>query len=73
MERYRHDAVMFRREYSSLLNEVAVAYLKTGDAERARRFFEESLVVTPDQPGLSAYLAAGEPPAPASPRRTPRR
>lgn len=58
MERYRHDAVMFRREYSSLLNEVAVTYLKAGDAERARPFFEESLVVTPDQPGLSAYLAA---------------
>ncbi|MEE9457811.1 MAG: tetratricopeptide repeat protein, partial [bacterium] len=56
MERYRHDAEMFKRNYSSLLNEVATAYLKLGDAERARRFWEESLAVSPEQPGLADYL-----------------
>jgi hypothetical protein len=55
MERHRHDAEMFKREYSSLLNEVATAYLKLGDADSARRFFEESLAVTPEQPGLQRY------------------
>jgi tetratricopeptide (TPR) repeat protein len=55
MERHRYDAEMFKREYSSLLNEVATAYLKLGDADSARRFFEESLAVTPEQPGPLRY------------------
>jgi hypothetical protein len=47
---------MFRREYSGVLNEAAAAYVKLGDAERARQFWEESLAVTPEQPGLADYL-----------------
>jgi len=67
LERYRHDALMFRREYSDLLNEIATTYLKLGDADSARRFFELSLAVTPEQPGLAGYLY-GEGLAPGTPR-----
>ncbi len=62
MERSRHDALMFRRDYSSTLNEVAVAYWNAGKAETARRFFEESLAVTPEQPGLRRFLYGEERP-----------
>lgn len=56
MERHRHDSLLFRREYSGILNDVGAAYVKLGDAERARRFWEESLAVTPEQTGLAGYL-----------------
>jgi tetratricopeptide (TPR) repeat protein len=55
MERYRYDSEMFKRNYSSVLNEAGMAYLKSGDAETARRYFEESLAVSPEQPGLIRY------------------
>lgn len=64
-ERRRHDARMFRRQYASTLNELALAYLKLGDAETARRYYEESVAVNPEQTGLAAYLAAGQLPAAA--------
>jgi len=64
-ERYRHDALMFRRQYASTLNELALAYLKLGDAATARRYYEESVAVNPEQTGLAAYLAARQLPAPA--------
>ncbi len=73
MERYRYDALMFRREYADMLNGWAVVCLKTGDAEAARRLFKESLVVNPGQPGLSAFLAAERLGAPAPGAKTPNR
>ncbi len=66
-ERFRHDARMFRRQYASTLNELALAYLKLGDAETARRYYEESVAVNPEQTDLAAYLAARQSPA-APPR-----
>ncbi|NIT35056.1 MAG: DUF2723 domain-containing protein [candidate division Zixibacteria bacterium] len=69
-ERYRHDARMFRRQYASTLNELALAYLKLGDAETARRYYEESVAVNPEQTGLAAYLATGQLPAAALHFRT---
>ncbi len=56
LERSRYDSLLFRRDYSSALNELAVAYMNAGEAETARRVFEESLAVTPEQPGLRLYL-----------------
>ncbi len=67
LERYSYDSLMFRREYSGVLNNVGAAYVKLGDAERARRFWEESLAVTPEQTGLAGYLYP-ERPTPGTPR-----
>jgi tetratricopeptide (TPR) repeat protein len=62
VERSRYDSLLFRRDYSITLNELAVAYLNVGEAETARRYFEESLAVTPEQPGLRRYLYGAEAP-----------
>ncbi len=62
MEPYRRDSLMFKQQYAVYLNDLAFAYLKKGDAETARRYFEESLAVTPEQPGLRRYLYGEEKP-----------
>jgi hypothetical protein len=68
MERHRHDSLLFRREYSGILNDAGMAYLTLGDADRARRFWEDSLAVTPEQPGLAGYLyPEGPAPEPSRP------
>lgn len=56
MEPYRHDAVLFKREYASILNGLAREYLTVGDIDAAASTFEDSLSLNPEQPELRASL-----------------
>lgn len=56
MEPYRHDSLMFRREYSGFLNDLALAYLIKGDPETARRYYLESVELSPEQTDLAAHI-----------------
>lgn len=56
-EPYRHDSMMFKREYSGYLNDLALAYLMKGDPETARRYYLESLEVNPEQDELAAHVS----------------
>jgi tetratricopeptide (TPR) repeat protein len=60
MEPYRYDALMYRREYSGFLNDLALAYLIKGDPETARRYYVESVEVSPEQTELAAHLSPEE-------------
>ena len=60
MERYRYDSQMFKREYAGFLNDLALSYLMTGDAESARRYYLESVEVNPDQTELAAHISPEE-------------
>lgn len=57
---YRHDSRMFKREYAGLLNDLALSYLLTGDAESARRYYLESVEVNPEQTELAAHISPEE-------------
>jgi tetratricopeptide (TPR) repeat protein len=68
VERYRTDLPLYRGEYVGLLNALALAYLETGDYAESRRYFAESLALTPGQADVEAYLSqlgADAPPAAA--------
>ncbi len=66
LEHYRYDALMFRRDYAGLLNGLAIAYLRAGDATRAGRYFAEARGVCPEQPGLAGRMSPEELAAAAS-------
>ncbi|HUU55923.1 MAG TPA: hypothetical protein VMW93_01155, partial [bacterium] len=57
---YRHDSRMFKREYAGFLNGLALAYLLTGDAESARRYYLESVELNPEQTELAAHISPEE-------------
>ena len=67
VERYRSDLPLFRAQYVALLNSLALAYMETGNAAESRRYFAESLALTPGQADVEAYLtqlgAGGSAPA----------
>jgi len=60
MEPYRHDSLMFRREYSGFLNDLALAYLFRGEPEMARRYYLESVELCPEQAELAAHISREE-------------
>jgi hypothetical protein len=57
VERYRSDLPLFRAEYVGLLNSVALAHMETGNEAESRRYFAESLALTPGQRDVEAYLS----------------
>jgi hypothetical protein len=69
VERYRSDLPLFRAQYVALLNSLALAYMETGNAADSRRYFAESLALTPGQADAEAYLSqlGADGSAPAAP------
>lgn len=59
-DRYRHDALLFRLQYASLLAGMGAAYWNAGDATNGRRCFGESLALNPNQPALVAAVRGGK-------------
>lgn len=58
IERYRYDTRAGVAGYCNLLNALGEAYAETGAMDSARRQFEESLALDPDQPDLKAYMTS---------------
>jgi tetratricopeptide (TPR) repeat protein len=54
VQRYRTDAEMFRRDYTSYMAEITMAYLRAGDVEGARPYFDEAVALFPDRYGPEA-------------------
>ena len=53
---YLERAIAIRPPNDALLNSLADSYEQLGDSEKARQYFERSLELNPDQPGIRERL-----------------